>query len=287
MSQLNTSHEFRKYKLSPNDVLALNKIEVQDKPRYYTTCPECSAKRKPIHQKLKCLGVSRPDPGRVYWGCNHCGWTGPGPQRMGRRTTPPRAKPAPPEPKIPITTTTRTLYNYSDHLRKVKVVRPDGEKIIWWEFKGPGGFWRKGTNGTNTERLLYRLTTAKKMARLFKLPICIVEGEKDVECLMHHGFPATCNAHGASEPHRASKWYQAHSDQLVGCDIAVFNDNDPAGLAHSEAICVASHRRARSIVVVDQATHFPGAKDITAWFKAGGDKDTLRDFIEGAPAYED
>jgi hypothetical protein len=43
--------------------------------RYYATCPECSAKRKPAHQKLKCLGVTIDQQG-VKLGCNHCTWTG-------------------------------------------------------------------------------------------------------------------------------------------------------------------------------------------------------------------
>lgn len=43
--------------------------------RYYTTCPQCSSKRKKAHQKLPCLGVTIGYE-RVKFGCNHCGWTG-------------------------------------------------------------------------------------------------------------------------------------------------------------------------------------------------------------------
>jgi DNA primase len=169
-------------------------------------------------------------------------------------------------------------------LRKVKVVRPDGEKKVWWEHKSKG-WWESGTGGIATDHLLYRLETAKKMAVALRLPICIVEGEKDVDVLMHHGFPATCSAHGASEPNKAPKWYREHSDKLLGLALAVFNDADAAGRAHSRAICEQCYRRAKSIVVVDQETHFPGHKDIADAFKAGLDKGTLRDFIEGAPEY--
>jgi rubredoxin len=62
--------------MTPYELLKLNRIELQDtRPgRHYTTCPECSAKRKPAHQKLKCLGVTI-ESDRARWGCNHCGWT--------------------------------------------------------------------------------------------------------------------------------------------------------------------------------------------------------------------
>src|ERR1700757_3584275 len=43
--------------------------------RYYTACPQCSAKRKPAHQKRQCLGVTIDETG-VRWGCNHCKWKG-------------------------------------------------------------------------------------------------------------------------------------------------------------------------------------------------------------------
>src|SRR5690242_9450434 len=45
--------------------------------RYYTTCPQCSAKRRLVHQKLKCLGVTIDSRG-VKFGCNHCDWRGGG-----------------------------------------------------------------------------------------------------------------------------------------------------------------------------------------------------------------
>jgi hypothetical protein len=43
--------------------------------RYYTTCPQCSLKRKKANQKLKCLGVTITSEG-VKFGCNNCEWTG-------------------------------------------------------------------------------------------------------------------------------------------------------------------------------------------------------------------
>jgi uncharacterized protein YdaU (DUF1376 family) len=61
------------------EILSANRIAVRstNEGRYYTTCPECSHKRKASHRRLKCLGVTIDREG-VMWGCNHCGWKGGG-----------------------------------------------------------------------------------------------------------------------------------------------------------------------------------------------------------------
>src|SRR5258707_14557303 len=59
-------------------ILAQNGIKLATEAlgKHVTTCPRCSAKRKPAHRKLKVLGVKIDEQG-VCWRCNHCGWTGP------------------------------------------------------------------------------------------------------------------------------------------------------------------------------------------------------------------
>jgi DNA primase len=154
---------------------------------------------------------------------------------------------------------------------------------MWWEYRAGRHDWRPGTRGINTEALLYRIETAKILASVSHLPICIVEGEKDTDCLFNLGIPATCNAHGAAAPGQAPKWLKSHSLQLDGFDICVFNDADPSGLAHAEAVVALSRGLARSIRRIDHALHFPGTKDIADWVKYGGSRQDLLDFIEGAP----
>jgi hypothetical protein len=44
--------------------------------RYYMVCPRCSHQRSIHNRKKKVLGLTI-TPEKVYWGCNHCGWTGP------------------------------------------------------------------------------------------------------------------------------------------------------------------------------------------------------------------
>jgi putative DNA primase/helicase len=61
---------------SAADILRDYRITAPSTPgRYYALCPQCSHKRKPANQKLKCLGVTIDNKG-LKIGCNHCGWTG-------------------------------------------------------------------------------------------------------------------------------------------------------------------------------------------------------------------
>ena len=57
------------------EILAANGIDLESTApgRHLSTCPQCSHKRKPAHQKNKCLGLTIDDVG-VKFGCNHCGW---------------------------------------------------------------------------------------------------------------------------------------------------------------------------------------------------------------------
>ena len=99
----------------------------------------------------------------------------------------------------------------------------------------------------STPRLIYRADEVKKAIAEGRIIAC-AEGEKDADSLWSLGIAATCNAHGASEPGKQAKWTKAHSEQLAGADIVVFNDNDAAGYEHADATCnaVARHRQARA-----------------------------------------
>jgi hypothetical protein len=72
-----TNSSPRVYAKTASEILRENQIATKSiaSGRYYTTCPQCSSKRKKAHQKLQCLGVTIGYEG-VKFGCNHCGWTG-------------------------------------------------------------------------------------------------------------------------------------------------------------------------------------------------------------------
>jgi hypothetical protein len=72
-----TNRSPRVYAKTASEILRENRIVTKSTAcgRFYTTCPQCSSKRKKAHQGLQCLGVTIGYE-CVKFGCNHCGWTG-------------------------------------------------------------------------------------------------------------------------------------------------------------------------------------------------------------------
>ena len=256
-----------------DELLKLNRIELQNvRPgRHYTTCPECSAKRKLAHQKNKCLGVTI-EGDRARWGCNHCGWTGPS-SYGGNGARPPLAA---------------HLYRDRDGnvcFRKVRNL-PGRQPRFWLEHWDENTGWLKGAGGADTS-ILYRIdevADAIEQARV----IAVVEGEKDADNLWKLDIAATCNAHGASEIGKKPKWTAKHSEQLHGADIVVLNDNDAAGFAHAKAVCAQSIGIAKSVRRLDLKNDWPemaNGQDVSDWLVSGGEHtaEQLKVLIGGAP----
>jgi hypothetical protein len=72
-----TNDSPRVHAKTASEILRENRIVTKSTAvgRYYTACPQCSSNRKTAHQKLPCLGVTIGDEA-VWFGCNHCDWTG-------------------------------------------------------------------------------------------------------------------------------------------------------------------------------------------------------------------
>ena len=211
--------------LPPEELLARNKIKIgSTKPgRYYTLCPQCSAGRSKAHRTLECLGVTIDDAGSVRWGCNHCGWTGP---EKGSASGNGHAG----------ADDFAAVYDYADanggvKFQKVRNWPGRKNKFFMRRSDGNGG-WINGTKGIDTS-LIYRLPEIMEAIALGHV-IAVAEGEKDVDNLWRIGIPATCNAHGASEPGKKPKWTKKHSEQLRGADLIILNDNDAPGRDHPE-----------------------------------------------------
>jgi Protein of unknown function (DUF3631) len=240
--------------------------------RYYTTCPQCSAKRSKEHQGSKVLGVTIEADGAVHWGCNHCSWTGP-PKGSGQASA-----------------DTQTFYDYRDTagvVRFRKVRNPPGRNPKFYMQRPDGnGGWFNGVKGIDTSTL-YRVDELAKAIETGAV-VCIVEGEKDADGLWSLGVAATCNAHGASEPGKRPKWTKAHSEQLKGANIVVLNDNDAAGFAHADAAAKLSLGIAKRVGRLDLSSHWPDIPkggDVSDWLAAGHTGEELEALIEGAPDY--
>jgi hypothetical protein len=244
--------------------------------RYYSTCPKCSRDRSAANRDAKCLGVTIEANDAVHWGCNHCGWTGPAGGSGNSHNGPPV-----------------TAYIYRDkggvpRFRKVR--NPPGREPRFWlqKWDGAGG-WQNGTKGVDTS-LIYRANEVDNAIAAGQ-KIALVEGEKDADRLWSLGIAASCNAHGASEMGKKPKWTAAHSAQLLGASIIVFNDNDSAGYAHAKTTCQLSVDVAKSIQRLDLALHWPAigsGDDVSDWLdRGGGTRDRLLALIDAAPNYSE
>jgi hypothetical protein len=259
--------------MSPQELLGKHGIELPFyKPdRYYTTCPQCSHSRSQAHQNNKVLGVTIEADGSVRWGCNHCGWTGAEKGNGGHRDE-------------------LKAYVYRDvagvvRFRKVRN-QPGKTPRFWLERSDGNGGWRTGTKDVDT-KIVYRADEVARAIAEGRVVAC-VEGEKDVDSLWAIGIAATCNAHGASEPGKKPKWTKAHSEQLVGADIIVFNDNDAAGYEHADTCCKLSLGIARRVRRLDLAPHWPAMPkggDVSDWLAQGHGRDELDALIATAIDY--
>jgi hypothetical protein len=264
--------------MTPQDLLAKHNIHLASTApgRYYTTCPQCSATRTKAHQKNKVLGVTI-DANGAYWGCNHCGWTGPekgggGNGRGGNDLT---------------------TYDYQDAsgtvtFQKVRAYDKNGEKFFWLRKPNGNGGWIKGVANVNT-KVLYRLPEIIEAIKDGQT-IAIVEGEKDADNLWRIGIAATCNAHGATDvinkPTAKPKWTKDHSEQLRGANIVVLNDNDVAGYAHADTAVRLSLGIAKRVQRLDLALHWPNMPhkaDVSDWLAAGHSAEELMALMERAP----
>jgi putative DNA primase/helicase len=251
------------------------KLESYAPGRHYTTCPKCSHTRSTPNQKLKVLGITIGDDGSVCWGCNHCTYSGPekgcGAANGGGREL------------------QSHIYRDKDGVVRFRKVRnrPGREPRFWLERADGRGGWVKGTKDVNT-KIIYRADEVTKAIADGRIIAC-AEGEKDCDNLWSLGFPATCNAHGASEPGKRPKWAKAHSEQLTGADLVVLNDNDAAGYEHADVTCKLSVGVAKRVRRLDLKPHWPEIPkggDISDWLAAGHTREDLDKLIASAPDYQ-
>ena len=147
--------------------------------------------------------------------------------------------------------------------------RPDPAKPGAW-------IW----NLKETRRVLYRLREVQAALAAGRT-VFVVEGEKDCDVLVNHGFAATCNPLGAG------KWLPEHTETLRdAARVVVIADKDTPGRNHAQAVAGAL----RGVVKSVKLTELPDCgekpvKDATDWFAAGGTPELLRELVKTAPEF--
>ena len=227
--------------------------------RYYAACPECSAKRKAPHQKLKCLGVTI-DADGVHYGCNHCGWKG------GARYTATNGgngtAQAQPSRKV-----AEYVYRTADGEPYLRVDRYDNKSFP--QYHWTGNAWAKGK--PKGPKIPYRLP---EMLTAVHHTVFIVEGEKDADTLTERGFVAT------TSPEGAGKWTADLNQWFIGKTVYIIPDADEPGRKHAQLVAANLHGVAREVRIVELP-----AKDVTDWISGGGDTGQIIDIAKAAPLW--
>ena len=91
--------------------------------------------------------------------------------------------------------------------------------------------------------------------------IYFVEGEKDADTLWNYGQVAT------TSPGGANAWQIEYANSLIGKNVVIIPDNDPAGKTYARTVSKSLQGKVRSLACVI----LPNAKDISDWLEQGAD----------------
>ena len=143
--------------------------------------------------------------------------------------------------------------------------RPDPTARDGWNWKLEGA-----------RRVLYRLPEVLSAIAAGE-PVFVVEGERDVQALVTHGFAATCNPGGAG------KWLDDYTATLRGADVVLIADKDEPGLKHVQLVAGKLHGTAKTLRIVE-LPDFNGqpVKDAADYFTAGATAEEFRAVVTQA-----
>ena len=142
---------------------------------------------------------------------------------------------------------------------KYHLVDKDTGEIVGKTFtqQTPDGYgWRNGLNGYSPP--LYRLP-AVNAAIAARLPVFIVEGEKDADSAADAGITAT------TCPMGAGSWKQHHTDALAGANVGIVIDQDDAGRKHAAKVREELRAAGCFVTMLQPAS----GKDLTDHLEAG------------------
>lgn len=187
-------------------------------------------------------------------------------------------RPAKPRPRVTAT------YVYTDEdgapLYRVQRREPgrDGTgKELLASYAVPGA-WKNGLPAS-VRRVPYRLPELLQAVR-DRRPVFVVEGEKCADALHGLGLAATTNAGGATRPGEdsARAWRKDWQRFFDGATVVVLPDNDPAGLAHAQAVVEVLRPVAATLKVVE-LPNLPAKGDVVDWLEMGGTKEQLQELV--------
>jgi hypothetical protein len=123
--------------------------------------------------------------------------------------------------------------------------------------------------------MLYRLSEIFSAEP--RMPVLLVEGEKDAESACSRVFVATTTPGGAGNGNRCDL------TPLAGRHVIIIPDRDGAGTKHADQLAALLQGSAASL----RRLELPGqVKDLTDWFEAGGTAEELRHLLDKAQPYE-
>ena len=222
--------------MSPEALLLKHGVRLNcyDPGRYYTTCPKCSRARTRRIATPRCsASPSRATDRRVGAAITA---VGPGRRRATARTPGGAAR-------SELRSTRDT--DGAPRFRKVRNA-PGRSRASGWR-NGTAMAAGEGNAAVSTPRSSIALDETAEGDRRGPRDRCASKARRTPTICGASASPATCIAHGASEPGKKPNGRPQHSAQLKGADLVVLNDNDPAGYAHAETTCraVARRRQAR------------------------------------------
>jgi len=231
--------------------------------QHSTTCPRCSAARKPGHQKLTCLSI-KIDGAGVRWHCNHCDWKGG--EFFERRSSS--------SPFI-----AEFVYRQQDgtpYLKVCKTKPTPGRRSQFPQFHWDVNQWVKGK--PKGPKIPYRLPELAAAAAETIVYIC--EGEKDADSVARIGLVATTASEGAG------KWRAELNCWFKDRRVVILVDADAPGRAHGQQVSKALHRVAASVRVVDLFPERTDGSDVSDWLAEDSAGVKLLAAVKGAPEWE-
>jgi putative DNA primase/helicase len=227
--------------------------------QHATTCPRCSADRKPAHQKLTCLSI-KIDGAGVQWHCNHCDWKGG--EFFERRSS-------------GSSFIAEYIYKQKDGAPYLKVCRTTDKGFP--QFHWDVNQWVKGK--PKGPKIPFRLPELVAAAADTTVYFC--EGEKDANNVAKIGLVATTASEGAK-----ARWDPALTPWFKGRRVVILVHADAPGRAHGQKVAKALHGVAASVKVVDLYPERTDGSDVSDWLATDAAGVKLLAAVKDAPEWD-